>query len=79
MVSDKVMIHQPTWQPLTCDDACASRACSLCTTLDKSRCSLSRAAAICSLTFATPAQLLGATQQGASTLVHSRELQVPDD
>lgn len=61
---------------ITCEDVRASRLCSLCTTLAKSRCSLSRAAAICSLTFAPAARPLCDTQQGASALARCPELQV---
>lgn len=68
-----------TWLLLTCDDVRASRACNLCTTLAMSRCSLIRAAATCSLTFAPAARLLCDTQQGASTPAHSPELQVALD
>lgn len=63
-----------TWLLLTCDDVRASRACNLCTTLVMSRCSLIRAAAICSLTHA-PCDTL----QGVSTPAHSPELQVALD
>lgn len=64
---------------LTCDTVSASRACSLCNTLDMSCCSLSRAVAICSLMFSlatlTGYLLCDTQQQTASTLAERWESQ----